>query len=125
MPKETDIADAIGRILAHVHRSPPLDCDPSRVDELMAIYPRPPRGRSGAVDQVTLAMAGIIGRKPRHPQPLFRWTPHPQHVTPERPSSPAFFPTKTPHPQPFSPRSGEKGVDLSPSPVFDGRGGRG
>src|SRR5688500_8117062 len=72
MPKETDIADAIGRILAHVHRSPPLDCDPSRVDELMAIYPRPPRGRSGAVDQVTLAMAGIIGSKPRHPQPLIR-----------------------------------------------------
>ena len=38
----------------------------------MARNPRPPRGRSGAVRQVTLAMAGIICRKPHHPQPSFR-----------------------------------------------------
>src|SRR5215216_3196279 len=60
MSKQSDVADAIGGILAQIHRTPPLDCDRSRVDALLARIPRPPRGRSGAVDQVTLAMAGSI-----------------------------------------------------------------
>src|SRR5215213_5124912 len=77
VPKQSNIADAIGGILAQVHRSPPLNCDPSRIDELMPRHPRPPRGRSGAVGQVTLAMVSIIGRKPLHPQPLSFPSPYP------------------------------------------------
>src|SRR5215213_7151909 len=92
MSKQSDVADAIGGILAQVHRTPPLDCDRSRVYALMARRPRPPRGRSRAVGQVTLAMGGIIGKIHIFPNPFAHGSPQPRPFSPSDPSSPSRLP---------------------------------
>src|SRR5215208_4923210 len=85
MSKQSAVAAAIGGILAEVHRTPPLDCERWRVYAVMAWIPGRPGGGSGAVSQVTPAMAGTIGLIPRLPKPSAN-TPHPQPL-----SSPSPF----------------------------------